>query len=48
METVMDVLQIVILVLGALLFTVSFFIPDKQVNTKEIKEKEERIFKELI
>ena len=44
----MDVLQIVILVLGALLFTVSFFIPDKQVNTKEIKEKEERIFKELI
>lgn len=44
----MDVLQIVILVLGAIVFTVSFFIPDKQVNTKEIKEKEERIFKELM
>lgn len=44
----MEILQIVILILGALLFTVSFFIPDKQVNTKEIKEKEERIFKELV
>ena len=44
----MDVLQIIVLILGAVLFTVSFFIPDKQVNTKEIKEKEERIFKELV
>lgn len=44
----MEVLQIVILVLGALLFTVSFFIPDKQVNTKEIRDKEERIFRELL
>ncbi len=44
----MEILQIVILVLGALLFTVSFFIPDKKVSTKEIKEKEERIFKELM
>lgn len=44
----MEALQIVILVIGALLFTVSFFIPDKQVNTKEIRDKEERIFKELM
>ncbi len=44
----MEILQIVVLILGALLFTVSFFIPDKQVNTKEMKEKEERIFKELV
>lgn len=44
----MEILQIVILVFGALLFTVSFFIPDKQVNTKEIRDKEERIFKELV
>lgn len=44
----MEILEIVILILGAILFTVSFFIPDKQVNTKEIKEKEERIFKELM
>lgn len=44
----MEILQIVVLILGAILFTVSFFIPDKQVNTKEIKEKEERIFKELM
>ena len=44
----MEALQIVILILGALLFTVSFFIPDKQVDTKEIHDKEERIFKELM
>ena len=44
----MEILEIVILILGAILFTVSFFIPDKQVNTKEIREKEERIFKEMM
>jgi len=44
----MEALQIVVLIFGALLFTVSFFIPDKQVNTKEIKDKEERIFRELM
>lgn len=44
----MEILEIVILILGAVLFTVSFFIPDKQANVKEIKEKEERIFKELM
>lgn len=44
----MEIAQIIILIVGAILFTVSFFIPDKQVNTKEIKEKEERIFKELV
>ena len=30
----MEILQIVVLILGLILFTVSFFIPDKQVNTK--------------
>lgn len=44
----MEILQIVILILGALIFTISFFIPDKQVNTKEIRDKEERIFRELV
>ena len=44
----METLQIVILIIGALLFTVSFFIPDKKVNTKEIWDKEEWIFKELM
>ncbi len=44
----MEILQIVVLVLGLVLFTVSFFIPDKQTNTKEVREKEEQIFKELV
>lgn len=44
----MEALQIVILILGALLFTVSFFIPDKQANPKEIRDKEERIFRDLV
>ena len=44
----MEILQIIILILGALIFTISFFIPDKQVNTKEIRDKEERIFRELV
>ena len=44
----MDVVQILILIAGAVIFTVSFFIPDKQVNAKEIREKEEKIIRELI
>lgn len=44
----MEILQIVVLFVGAILFTVSFFIPDRQVNTKEIREKEERIIKDII
>lgn len=44
----MEVLQIVVLFVGAILFTVSFFIPDKQVSTKEIREKEEKIIKDII
>ncbi len=44
----MDVVQILILIAGAIIFTVSFFIPDKQVNAKEIREKEEKIIRELI
>ena len=44
----MEILEIFVLLMGAILFTVSFLIPDKQVNVKEIKEKEERIFKELM
>ena len=44
----MEALQILILILGALIFTVSFFIPDKQVNTKETRDREEHIFRELV
>lgn len=44
----MEILQIVVLFVGAILFTVSFFIPDKQVSTKEIREKEEKIIKDII
>ena len=44
----MEILQIVVLFVGAILFTVSFFIPDKKVNTKEIREKEEKIIKDII
>lgn len=44
----MEVLQIVILIVGALIFTVSFFIPDKQVSSKEIREKEEKVIKDII
>lgn len=44
----MEILQVVVLFIGAILFTVSFFIPDKQVSTKEIREKEEKIIKDVI
>lgn len=44
----MEILQIVLLIIGAAVFTVSFFIPDKKVNTKEIREKEEKIIKDII
>ena len=44
----MEILQIVVLFVGAILFTVSFFIPDRQVSTKEIREKEEKIIKDII
>lgn len=44
----MEILQIVVLFVGAILFTVSFFIPDKQVSSKEIREKEEKIIKDII
>lgn len=44
----MDILQIVILFIGAILFTVSFFIPDKQVSAKEIREREEKAVKDII
>ncbi len=44
----MEILQIVLLIIGAIVFTVSFFIPDKKVNTKEIREKEEKIIKDII
>lgn len=44
----MEILQIVILIIGAVIFTASFFIPDKKVNTKEIREKEEKIIKDII
>lgn len=44
----MEILQIVILIIGAIIFTISFFIPDKQVSSKEIREKEEKAIKEII
>ena len=44
----MEILQIIVLFVGAILFTVSFFIPDKQVSSKEIREKEEKIIKDII
>lgn len=44
----MEILQIVVLFVGAILFTVSFFIPDRQVSTKVIREKEEKIIKDII
>lgn len=44
----MEILQIIVLIAGALLFTVSFFIPDKQADTANVKEKEEKIFRELM
>lgn len=44
----MEILQIVLLIIGAIIFTASFFIPDKKVNTKEIREKEEKIIKDII
>lgn len=44
----MEILQVVILIIGAIIFTISFFIPDKQVSSKEIREKEEKAIKEII
>ncbi len=44
----MEILQVVVLFVGAILFTVSFFIPDRQSGSKEIREKEERIIKDII
>lgn len=44
----MEILQIVILIIGAIIFTISFFIPDKQVSSKEIREREEKAIKEII
>jgi len=44
----MEILQIVILIIGAIIFTISFFIPDKQVSSKEIREREEKAIKDII
>lgn len=44
----MEILQVVILIIGAIIFTVSFFIPDKQVSSKEIREREEKAIKDII
>lgn len=44
----MEILQVIILIIGAIVFTISFFIPDKQVSAKEIREKEEKAIKEII
>lgn len=44
----MSGLQIFILIIGAIIFTVSFFVPDKQQNSKEIREKEEKAIKDIL
>jgi uncharacterized protein YicC (UPF0701 family) len=44
----MEILQVIILIIGAIIFTISFFIPDKQVSSKEIREKEAKAIKEII
>ena len=44
----MEILQIAILIIGAIIFTISFFIPDKQVSSKEIREREEKAIKDII
>lgn len=44
----MSGVQVLILIVGAVLFTVSFFIPEQNTNTKEIHEKEEKAVKEVL
>jgi len=44
----MEILQIIVLLAGAILFTVSFFIPDKQVSSKEIRKREEKVIEEIV
>lgn len=44
----MSGVQVLILIAGALLFTVSFFIPEQNSNGKEIREKEEKAVKEIL
>lgn len=44
----MSGVQILILIVGAILFTVSFFVPEKTASTKEIREKEEKAVKDII
>ena len=42
----MSGVQILILIVGAILFTVSFFIPEKTVSVKEIRDREEKAVKD--
>ena len=44
----MSGVQILILIVGAILFTVSFFIPEKTVSVKEIRDREEKAVKDII
>lgn len=44
----MGIAEVIILIVGAILFTISFFIPERTVNTKENKEREEEIVKEAL
>ena len=44
----MGIAEIIILIVGAILFTVSFFIPERNVDTKENRELEERIVREVV
>ncbi len=44
----MEAIQIVILIAGALLFTISFFIPEKQTPSVKSKDLEEKLAKEAV
>ena len=44
----MNVTGIIILIVGAVLFTVSFFVPDGKNNTKKSKELEEKLVHEAV
>lgn len=44
----MGIAEIIILIVGAILFTVSFFIPERNADTRENREKEEKIVREVV
>ena len=44
----MGIAQIVILIVGAILFTISFFIPERTTDNKKSREQEEKLVKEIV